>query len=436
MNDVFSLFPQLRSGGDCPDYDCREGSFMRLFYNVTKEAFFSYAAWLASAGFEKRSESSFGALSYICLTGRVQIHLIYSENDGVLRVVACENAPLPDFEQKSIKGDYQTTFYMFENDHTLIDCGMCLLTQCADYSFFVVDSGHYYQFNDNDRIYKFMRERTPADQKVVVCGWFITHAHSDHISKLIDFLKYNMDDVVIEAFYSNLISNKYRQNTWGKEEMALAEKLFAVLEEFEDIPKIKLRSGQRFYIRELMFDVLCTHEDVYPEKIHDYNDSCAVLMMTARGTRILIPGDASALESRIMEDRYKENLKCDVLQIAHHGHFGLSKEFYELAKAGAVLFPITQIKFDEEYPRIEANRRAIELADEYHISSNGTLEVTLPYKKGNINKLPDESFEDFDKIKGLWGYEYTNEHKNELIELFKRNGGDPSKLYLPVIDSF
>ncbi len=432
MTEAFKHFPLFRKEPDETEYDCRENCFMLLYRNVTRKQVDDYRDMLLKSGLIMIFENEHASISFAAFTGVIQVNLLYTENDGNLRITACENAVLPDFREKPVDKKCETTFYMLENDHTLIDCGMCLLVQCADYSFFVVDSGHYYQFNDNDRIYKFMRDRTPENQKVVVAGWFITHAHSDHISKLFDFLQYNTDDVVIEAFYSNLVSNKYQEDTWGIEERSLAEKLFSLLDELT-VPKIKLHTGQRFYVRELMLEVLCTHEDVYPQRLYDYNDSSTVLMMTARGTRLLLPGDACALDSAIMEERYGEELKCDVVQVAHHGHHGLSKKFYELAEAKAALFPITQIKFDEEYPKIEANRRLIEIADEYYISSNGTLEIPLPYQKGNIKKLPDESFEDFEKIKGLWGYDYTDERKKELIELFIRNGGNQKKFLLPVI---
>ncbi len=431
--DIFSLIPPFFKDADEPEYDCRENCRLLLYRDVAKEDYLKYGDILSASGMKKIFENEHKKSSFCSFVGSIQVNLLYTENDRILRFTICENtAYLPDFQEKPVENYCKTTFFMFENDHTLIDCGMCLLVQCSDYSFFVVDSGHYYQFNDNDRIYNFMRQRTPKGKKIVISGWFITHAHSDHISKLYDFLRYNMRDVVIEAFYSNLVSNKYAEKTWSKEERALAEKLFTMLDTMHDIPKIKLHTGQRFWVRNLAFDVLCTHEDIYPEKLSNYNDSCTVLMMTACDTRILIPGDASALSSRIMEERYGNLLECDIAQIAHHGHSGLSKSFYELARPKIALFPVTQIKFDEDFPRIEANRRILEIADEYYISSNGTVEIPLPYEKGKIEKLPDESFEDFKKIKKLWGYDYTDEKKEQLLRLFKSNKGDLDKLLLPI----
>ena len=429
---IFDKFRQFRINADELDYDCREGCFMRLYRNVDEKQYNEWIDALVADGFKKMQSTSLNGNLYTCLQGDVTVNAFYTPCDGTLRVAANENKALPCFEKQSCDTKTETVFYAFENDQALIDCGMCLLIQCPDYSFFVVDSGHYMQFNDNDRIYKFMRERTPEGQKVVVNGWLLSHAHSDHISKFMDFLRYNRSDVIIEGIYSNLIPDTNENSRfWSTEEVLLSRKLFKMLES-TDIPTYKIHTGQRFYIRNLCFDVLGTHEDIYPQVMKDYNDSSCMVMLTAEDSRIFIPGDASNLASLELTKRYGKTLKCDVVQIAHHGHNGLYKEAYELLDADVAVFPITRIKFDEEYPRIEANRRAIELADRYYITSDGTVKIPLPYSPETIEKLPDETFEDFGKIERLWGYTYTDERKKELYDMFVANGGDIDSANLPV----
>ena len=82
---------------------------------------------------------------------------------------------------------------------------------------------------------------------------------------------------------------------------------------------------------------------------------------------------------------------------------------------------MTQIKFDEEFDRQESNRLAVQIAREYYIASNGTAEIPLPYRPGNVTLCPDETFEDFEGIYNLWTYEYSEEYKNKLYEEFKKN---------------
>jgi hypothetical protein len=156
-----------------------------------------------------------------------------------------------------------------------------------------------------------------------------------------------------------------------------------------------------------------------------------MVMLNAENSRVFIPGDASRLASVELEKRFGEALRCDVVQIAHHGHTGLSVKAYEYLNAEVAVFPITRIKFDEEYPRIEANRRAIELARAHYITSDGTVKIPLPYDFEKIEVLPDETFEDFGKINRLWGYSYTDERKAELYQMFTDRGGDLNAANLP-----
>ncbi len=431
MEKVFEKFLQFRPTADEPTYDCRENCFMRLYRNAAESEYKNWISALEKNGMSVLQKTELNGNLYTCLKGEVLINALFTPGDGILRVAASETNLVPCLTSTVCEGDGETAFYGFESDQSLIDCGMCLMIQCPDYSFFVVDSGHYMQFNDNDRIYNFMRERTPGGQKVVVNGWLLTHAHSDHISKFMDFLRYNCHDVVVEGIYSNLIPDDYvGYKNWTREEVLLSKKLFKMLDETK-IPNYKIHTGQRFYIRNLAFDVLGTHEDIYPNLITDYNDSSCMVMLTAENSRIFIPGDASRLSSAELEKRYGEALKCDVVQVSHHGHNGLSVKAYEYLNAEVAVFPITRIKFDEEYPRIEANRRAIELAKAHYITSDGTVKIPLPYNLEKIEVLPDETFEDFGKINRLWGYAYTDERKKELYDLFIKNGGDLNNTNLP-----
>lgn len=432
MEKIFEKFRKFRPAADEPVYDCREGCYMLLYRNANAQEYGEWIDALEADGYKILQRTDVNGNLCTCLTGDVLVNAFFTPCDGILRVSASENKRVPNFEKQICEGECQTAFYAFESDQTLIDCGMCLLVQCPDYSFFIVDSGHYMQFNDNDRIYKFMRERTPQGQKVVVNGWLLSHAHSDHVSKFMDFLRYNRNDVVIEGIYSNLIPDYNAASVhWDTEETLLAAKLFRVLDN-TDIPTFKIHTGQRFYIRNLCFDVLGTHEDIYPQVVRDYNDSSCMVMLTAENSRVFIPGDASNLASVELVKRYGETLKCDVVQMSHHGHNGLYKDAYELLGASVAVFPITRIKFDEEYPRIEANRRAIELAERYYITSDGTVKIPLPFSLEKIEKLPDETFEDFGKIERLWGYSYTDERKKELYDIFLANGGSLDKATLPV----
>ncbi len=409
------------------DYDCNNGALLRVIEGATSKDFDKALRAVSDAGFQPFAENRLENNLYATfLRDDALAHIYYCPSENTLRLIADPNTTPFDPQPTPYVRRCGTKLWMFETDHSFIDCGMCFLLQNADGSFFLIDSGHYLQPNDHRRIYRFLRERTPVGEKVVIAGWFFSHAHDDHVCQFMEFLKDSYADVDIEKLYYNMICPYGRDSHFWKESNKKIALDFEKTAQGSGIPIVKLHSGQRFYVRNLQIDVLCTHEDVYPNDFENYNDSSTVLMIEADGCRMSFPGDAGQYESDVLTGRFtRETLQCDVMQMAHHGHFGTSAEYYRTSGAKVLLVPNTQIKFDEEIPRYEANRVAIDLADEYHISSNGTVEVPIPYVPGTLKVHPDETFENFDRIQALWGYTYTDEYKQALFDEYLRRSGLP-----------
>lgn len=401
-------------------YDCSDGVSMLLYENVSEEKFYEYEKLLEKSGFEVSDKTDIAGNVHFTLTGEGMLLQLYRSKDGNVRLVADNYTKMLCNKPRHVESRCDTELYQFETDHSLIDCGMCYIIRCADNSFFVIDSAHFYSIHDNDRIHDLLRSMSPEGEKIRIAGWFLSHGHEDHFSKFKDYILYNCADTEIECIYMNLISSEHRDSVnWMDAGKRMMENFRKVAND-SGIPIVKLHTGQRFYVRNLEFEVLCCHEDVYPDSNKDFNNSSVVLMLKAQGNKILFPGDASDVESRILEERYGDYLKCDIVQLSHHGHNGTSEQFYRYADAKVVLCPNTQIKIDEEFPRFKANRVAHEIADEFYVSSNGTVRLTLPYKAGTAEVFPDETTEDFEGIKQLWNYEYTDDFKQKHNEEFMK----------------
>lgn len=424
MKKLLEKIPQLPNGS-LPVYDCNNGVYMFLFREKTKQDMDEYVALALNEGFNVFDSTDLGSNYYTTLIKEgLCLHVYFTDVDSSLRIVIDEKTQLYNPKPQKIEESCKTSLWQFEVDHSLIDCGMCYIIRCCDNSFFIVDSAHTYSVNDNDRIYKFLKDQTPAGEKIRIAGWFFSHGHVDHIGKFCDFLRYNSDDVEIEVLYYNFVSFSHRDSAnWSEADLNFQRNFEKLVEGHSKIKKIKLHSGQRFFVKNLEFRVLCTHEDVYPDSLENYNDSSTMIMMYAKGTSVMFPGDAGFVESDIVTSRFGKLLKCDIMQAAHHGHFGTKKDFYELADAGVILFPTTQIKYDEDFEVREINRWAVSNADECYIASNGTMQFDLPYEKGTAIHFDDETIEDFDGVYNLWGYEYTQQRKDQLKEQFVANGG-------------
>ena len=413
---AFGEGEQYNSGKDCDLY---------LFKNVKESVFHNLLASvkdiLKVEPIENRIDNN--KFSFFFCENSV-FSIGYFSCDETVRAVFDLCTALPEYKSNENANNPDAVLWQFEVDHSLIDCGMCYIVKASDGSFFVIDSAHTYSVRDCDRLYDFLRERTPEGEKIRIRGWFLSHGHEDHIAQFMNYVRYYTYDTIIEKVYCNFIRNDHRDGgDWFPSNLNYVTNFYNLMAARPDIPVCRLHTGMYFYTDNLRFDVLCSHEDVFPRSNENYNDSSVVIMMSVGGTKVLFPGDAGHEESYILEDRYPDFLKADIVQQAHHGHFGTTCKFYELVGAKVALFPVTQIKFDEELPRQEPNRRSIEIADHYFIASNGLVEIPLPYKSGVFKVYPDETFESFSGVYNLWAYEYTPERKEQLYKEYLARGG-------------
>lgn len=405
---------------------------LALFEGADKSKFEEFSEKINANGFTLINENNISDNIFkFFLNDGFFASIGYFSDNNTIRIVVDKKTELPCFSTSdTLNSVAETTLWQFEVDHRLIDCGMCYIIRTCTGAFFIIDSAHTYSINDCERIHDFLRERTPDGEKIHIAGWFMSHGHDDHTAQFMNYLKFFMNDTVIDKIYFNFISTDHRDGKdWMKAQKGYDDMMYSLLEKHPEIPWVRLHTGETFHVDNLKFDVLCSHEDVFPADNSNYNDSSVVLMMTAENTKVLFPGDAGHEESYILEARYPEYLKSDIVQQAHHGHFGTTENFYRLVDASIALFPVTQIKFDEELHHYKANEVSLEIADEYYIASNGTVEIPLPYIKGNVKVYPDETFESFSGVYNLWSYEYSKEYKEKLYNEYLARGGKPLDEY-------
>ncbi len=400
-------------------YDCGDGAVLYRFRNVptlTVDDVSSFASRFG-LGHETRNEidSVFSVSYYTEEYGR--FIFLYDGSDASLSLIAdLEGKPYPDPTAGEPKCPVR--FWQYEIDHSLIDCGMCYIFQLSDGSFFIIDSAHQYSVRDDYRIADFLRQHTPDGMPVTVSGWFFSHGHDDHIAKFMDVLQYQKD-VNVEAVYENFVPEEsLPTSVFGTQDRTFTRRFRALIKK-NHVPCYKTHALDTFRVKDLMITVLCTHEDLCPNPLENYNDSSTVIMAEVGDDKICFPGDAGHVLSAILERRFPKYLSCDIVQQAHHGHFGTTPAFYDLAHANAVLFPTTKIKYDEEFDRYPANGRSVEIAKHCFIASDGTVEFTFPLKENRIKQYPDEVLEDFNGVLRLWNYSYTEEYKNALRARFE-----------------
>lgn len=394
-NDLVKLFNDILKyqGGKSHDvFNCNNECYMLRITDTTKQEYDNYVEILQNAGFsifDNHVIRDNHFATYQSDTLIVQMN--YTAHDGITRIIADPNTTLYKREQDVTYNKIcNTTLYQMELDYRTIDCGMCYITQCADGSFFIVDSAHMNSTDDHKRLYDFLCKLVPTGEKIVIAGWFFSHAHQDHIVKFMDFITAGYDNYEIECLYYNFPDLSIPgSEEWSMSDKQTMKEFNELIDNHKEIPVVKLHTGQKFFIRNLKFEVLATHDDIYPGNLACFNDSSTILLMTVDGCKTIFLGDSNYTECNILISRYGDYLKSDIVQVAHHGYNKDNVEVYHYINAKVALYSTRQDRY-EDTQFSESNRTVSKLSTEIYIAGNGTTALQFPYRDNSAVTFPKE----------------------------------------------
>ena len=110
---------------------------------------------------------------------------------------------------------------------------------------------------------------------------------------------------------------------------------------------VKAHPGQVFYYCDLTVTVYGTQELVLPTFTDSHNNHSIVTMVDYKDMRALYLGDAEGLMNGALVPLYGEELKCDILQLAHHGYHNTEAgPVYEIADPTIVFWPVSTGHYD------------------------------------------------------------------------------------------
>lgn len=170
-----------------------------------------------------------------------------------------------------------------------------------------------------------------------VTAWFITHPHSDHVGALTEIINSPDSQITIENIYYNFAdiswyyaNEEYRADTVSK-----------LLKSFESIPKEKLHGsiakGEQIQVDDIKVTVM---NQPYLFSNNAINNSSVAYKFEINGSKLLFLGDMGVeAGAQFLADNTPENLKADIVQMAHHGQFGVSQEVYQTIAPSICLWP-------------------------------------------------------------------------------------------------
>ncbi|MBE6604702.1 MAG: hypothetical protein E7639_03225 [Ruminococcaceae bacterium] len=336
-----------------------EGSIFRIYNNTEK----NITLYVAYNDFAHAAEQGLGH--------KKAIRIVASRLDAVNQVSPDELTmgtfeKIQDASITTIKLDYAKS----STDEVF---GNLFIVALEDGSFVLLDGALALEA-DRERIYHTLLDlykqahggNDPTQNDPIrIAAWYLSHGHNDHYGAVQMFIKKYAADfsrykITVDRLIANFGSDDemYNCEDGGRAPNQLIRNTYTELSALvKDTPGekagfdyIKVHTGQRFWLASTEFEVLYTHEDQYPNRIHVYNNTSTVIRMnmySTNGTTItegsktsmLWLGDAQEDASKFMRASWGSYLKSDIVQVAHHGWHGCEWQFYQLVAPTAALWP-------------------------------------------------------------------------------------------------
>lgn len=231
------------------------------------------------------------------------------------------------------------------------DVGMGYIITLEDGSFVIIDGG-----KGNARIWDQLCARhreiygsePTAANPIHVAAWYITHAHADHYASANWLISSHLADPKFKMDYliGNYPSSSSIYSSLNDDIMGMNGTVTTLKSSTTDTRFIKAHTGQKFYFANLEMQIMMTYDDLNPQRQHNQNDTSTTIRFTltsqdapsAKPITMMWLGDANKQESRWMCGMYGSYLKCDTVQIAHHGNIGCETDLYQYINAEVVFF--------------------------------------------------------------------------------------------------
>ena len=351
------------------------GAELLLVPARNEEAFYKATKELSDKGFDlysERKDSHSLHATYVC--GTDVINVSFTEGDACLRIVSEEADSLPpravDAKFKSVTTPLVTQVKLM---YVGADCGMSYLIRLSDGRFIMIDGG-IGEHDEVEHLYSLMCEQNVLSDGPTVAAWFITHAHWDHFNAFSKFCRLFPTVAIGDIVYN---WPRFDMTSSPSDLTVFSERVGARTDSRHIIP----RQGNSFFYADAQFDVLFVCDVIYPERIPNINDTSLVMKMSLGGYTFLWLGDAQKQASDVICTHFTpDELKCDFLQVGHHGYGGGSHELYSAADPAYLLWPIP----DFWYKRIrawECNKLLVESKNIRSVMNTGQNEYVIDLTK-------------------------------------------------------
>ena len=335
--------PKYSGGAEFSVSDLGEDSYLVKVDGTDETGYRSYISTLEGAGFKKYTDNEIaGNLFATYKNDKSVVHVQYAPVYNRVSIsVEPGNANL--FALESEKDTTVVTtpklIQLKVFDETVENGGMCYIIRLENGKFVIVDSGQ--EKESAELIYNALVENNVLPGKPVIHAWIFTHWHGDHYltySKAF-FPEYG-SDVIFENFVYGFPMDRYY---FGSTKISSYQSFTSTTRVGK---RIMPHAGDVMHLGNMKLTFLYTQDEFLPRTFEFFNDSSLTFMIEYAGQKILITGDASENSCNIMLDMYGKELKCDILQVPHHGHYGANNAFMDATDPKVALIPASVLRWD------------------------------------------------------------------------------------------
>ncbi|MDR1484355.1 MAG: MBL fold metallo-hydrolase, partial [Planctomycetaceae bacterium] len=169
-------------------------------------------------------------------------------------------------------------------------------------------------------------------------AWFLSHPHTDHVGVFHEILK-NPGGIKIKTIYHSEFSKEYYESVEPKY-VPMTTELYANLKK-SDFNVENVTETGTVEIDRVQFKILAVKNE--KQKQDAYNNSSMVIRVSDSVRSIVFLADSGvARGEELLNGKFRDDLNCDFLQMAHHGEGGVGKKFYQSIQFKACLWPTTK----------------------------------------------------------------------------------------------
>lgn len=169
-----------------------------------------------------------------------------------------------------------------------------------------------------------------------VSAWLITHPHSDHVGAITKLLN-DGAPITIDGIYYNLTSIEWYQTYESYRADMVAQFAGALGRVSPEKLHGNVKSGDQIQVDDVTITVL---NSPYLIETNSINNSSVAYSLEVNGKHIVFLGDmGEEAGQRLMQEYQGRTIECDIVQMAHHGQFGVSRDVYEALSPDICLWP-------------------------------------------------------------------------------------------------